>query len=69
MKEPICENVKHTSETPAFSQVMIHFWYGSKNDMKQGSLHLCDECSDKLIHLLKKEYGVKDDFLKPMIEM
>lgn len=67
--EHVCQNKNHTGETPAFGILTIHFWYGSKNDMKAGSVHLCDECSDKLIKTLKKEYGVEENFLKNVIEM
>ena len=52
----------------AFGQLYFHFWYGSKNDMTAGGLHLCDNCADKTLHLLTKEFAVKD-FLKPIIEI
>ena len=66
--EFICDNSIHTDEHPAYGQLTIHFWLGSKNDMKQGTVHLCDKCAENVISLLKKELGIKD-FLKPIEEL
>lgn len=63
----VCDNKHHVEDTLAYGMISIHFWYGSKNDMKAGSIHVCDECGEKLISLLKKELGVKD-FLKQIEE-
>lgn len=65
--EFICDNPSHSNESEAHAQVTVHFWYGSKNDMKQGSIHLCDECADKVISFLEKEFQLKN-FLKPIAE-
>ncbi len=66
-EELICQNVNHPSEITAHGQVSISFWYGSKNDLKQGTINLCDDCGEKAIAILTKEFGVKD-FLKPIEE-
>ena len=66
-QEFICDNKNHTSDKPAYGMITIHFWYGSKNDLKAGSIHVCDECGKKMISLLKKEFGIKD-FLKQIEE-
>jgi hypothetical protein len=58
--EFICDNCNHDKEYPAYSQLALHFWYGSKNDMKQGNIHLCDECAENMIYLVKKEFGIKN---------
>lgn len=67
--EFICDNTCHSKEQPAFGQLSIHFWYGSQFDMKQGTVHLCDECAKNMMFLLKKEFGLKENFLKPIIEL
>lgn len=66
-EEIVCDNSAHSTEQPAHGQLTIHFWYGSKHSMKQGTLHLCDECADDVLFLLKKEFKLKD-FLKPIEE-
>jgi hypothetical protein len=35
----------------------LTFGYGSKHDMSEVSIDLCDECADKLLEYLKKEFG------------
>lgn len=66
-EEHVCQNNHHTADKPAYGQATVHFWYGSTHDLKGGSLYLCDECGEKAIELLKKEFGIKD-FLKPIEE-
>jgi hypothetical protein len=66
--EFICDNSIHTNKCPAYGQLAIHFWLGSKNDMKQGTIHLCDKCAENIIFLIKKELKIKD-FLKPIEEL
>lgn len=67
--EFLCDNEHHHGEEhPAYGQLTIHFWYGSEFDMKQGALHLCDECSKDIMFLIKKEFGTKK-FLNPIIEL
>jgi len=65
-EEIFCDGPDH-AQREAHGQVTIHFWYGSKNDMKQGSLHLCDECADNVMFLLEKEFKTKN-FLKTIEE-
>jgi len=63
----ICDNPAHKEERPAYSQVSIHSWHGSKNPFKQGTLHLCDECAENVVFLLSKEFQQKK-FLKSIEE-
>ena len=35
----------------------LTFGYGSKHDMQEMSLDMCDECADKFLAYLKKEFG------------
>ena len=53
---------------PAFGQLQIHFWYGSKMDLSQGIVHLCDGCAQKIIDNLKTNFGV-DVQLKEITEL
>lgn len=46
----------------AFGQVSVHFWYGSKNDMKQGQVHICDDCAEEVIKYLQQKFN-KEKFL------
>lgn len=38
----------------AFSQLSANYWYGSKHDMTQWKLHLCDDCANNAIKELEK---------------
>ncbi len=62
-----CDNPYH-EQTVAHGQLSMHFWYGSQHDLKQGQIHLCDKCAEKVMYLLKQEFGIKD-FLKPIEEI
>lgn len=57
---------KHTSRECACN-IWITFGYGSKHDGTEMSLDMCDECADKLLKYLKKEFGdravLKDAYL------
>ena len=37
--------------------VWITFGYGSKHDSSEVTVDICDECADKLLKYLKKEFG------------
>ncbi len=52
----------------AFGQLQMHFWYGSKMDLSQGTVHLCDECAQKVIDSLKSNFGI-DVQLKEITEL
>lgn len=65
-EEIFCDSPNHP-KTEAHGQISVHFWFGSKNDMKQGSLHLCDDCADNLMRLLETEFKTKN-FLKTIEE-
>ena len=42
----------------AHGQLSIHFWYGSKYDLTQGTVYLCDPCADNLIKILKQNFNI-----------
>ncbi len=63
----ICDNPIHDKEMPAFSQLMLHSWYGSKYEMTQGSIHLCDSCAKTAQLIIQNEFGIKN-FLKNVEE-
>lgn len=42
----------------AFGQLSIHFWYGSKMDMSQAQIHLCDDCAKRIMESLKTNFGI-----------
>lgn len=37
--------------------IQITFNYGSKYDLSEIGLDICDECADRLVDYLKKEFG------------
>ena len=49
---------KHTEQQCA-GNLWLTFGYGSKHDSCELSLDLCDECADKLLQYLKKEFKNK----------
>lgn len=51
----ICDCCK----SEAFGLLSMHFWYGSKHDMKQGSVHACDVCADKIIKYIKDTFHIE----------
>lgn len=40
----------------AFSHIKTLSWYGSKFDMTEVEIHLCDECMSELYKYIKKNY-------------
>jgi len=66
--EHICQNTCHTTETPAYGQVTIHFWDGSQYQMKQSSLYVCDKCGQNIISYIGKQLG-KNKILSNITEM
>ena len=56
------DNNKFTCDScgmEAFSQLGASYWYGSKRDMTQWKLHLCDDCSNNAIKMLEETLQVK----------
>jgi hypothetical protein len=46
---------KH-SDRECYSELKISSWYGSKFDMNENTIHLCDECVSNIYELIKKEF-------------
>lgn len=41
-----------------FLEVIMSAWYGSKNDLTKGTVHLCDECWDKVKTMFHDQFGI-----------
>lgn len=42
----------------AFIEVKMNAWYGSKFDMSQTTIHLCDDCWVRIKDTLKSGFGI-----------
>lgn len=49
---------KH-SDRECFTKVITSCWYGSKFDMLNLKMHLCDECMEKFYNYVKETFGVE----------
>ena len=61
-----CDCKTHTDQ--AHSQLTLWFWYGSKYDMSQGNLHMCDKCAEEVMEYLKKKFDIEGKFLTKIEE-
>jgi hypothetical protein len=48
-----------------FTEINTMCWYGSKFDMTNLKMNLCDECMSKFYNMVDETFGVKpkDDFI------
>jgi hypothetical protein len=60
-----CKNHK---EKQAHGKLTMWFWYGSEYDIKQGSIHLCDECAKEVMNYLKQKFNT-EKFLTKIEEL
>lgn len=57
-----CEFVCDSCKKDAYGCLQFSFWYGSKKDMTQATLHLCDECADSVINSIQRGLKISIDF-------
>lgn len=51
-----------------FAEVKMNAWYGSKFDMTQTTIHLCDDCWERVKKTLKDNFGI-DGKVEDIIEL
>lgn len=65
MKKVITQRVREEVEyycdscgVECFTELKFNAWYGSKFDMTQSTIHLCDECWEKVKVVLKNSFEI-----------
>lgn len=57
--EFICDSCKKE----AYGCLQFSFWYGSKRDMTQANIHLCDDCAKTAISSLNSSLNISMSFV------
>ena len=53
-----CDCKCHKNDKQALGQLSMWFWYGSEYDMKQGNIHMCDECAKDVMKYLNEKFKI-----------